>query len=49
MLFLQSYIFHDVIMFFCGALTLRMEITLKLRSVFIRRCDVFLIMSQLRY
>ena len=50
MLLLQWHIFHDVrITFFCGTLALRMEITLKLRSVFVPYCDVFFVMSQLRF
>ena len=41
MLFLQRHIFHDVmITFFCGTFALRMEITLKLRFVFVRQCDL---------
>ena len=50
------YLF-DVVMFFdnvrimlyCGAFELSMEITLQLRFVFARHCDVFFITSQLRY
>ena len=43
MLFLQRHIFHNVrIMFYCGTFALRMEITLKLRFVLVRYCDVFL-------
>ena len=50
MLLLQWHIFHDArITFFCGTLALRMEITLKLRSVFVPYCDVFFVMSQLRF
>ena len=41
---LQYRTFHDArITFFCGTFALRTEITLQLRFVFIRRCDVFLI------
>ena len=44
MLFLQWHIFHNVrIMFYCGTFALRMEITLKLRFVLVRYCDVFLL------
>ena len=44
MLFLQWHIFHDVrITFFCGMFELCMEITWKLRFVFVRHCDVFLL------
>ena len=50
------YLF-DVVMFFdnvritlyFGTFELRMEITLQLRFVFARHCDVFFITSQLRY
>ena len=50
MLFLQWHIFNDVmITFFCDTVALRMEITLKLRFVFVRQCDLFFITSQLRY
>ena len=34
---------------FCGAFTLRVEITLQLRSVFVRHCEVFFITLQLLY
>ena len=38
------HIFHDIrITFFCGTFALRMEITLKLRFIFVRHCDVFLL------
>ena len=48
MLFLQWHIFHEVrITFFCGTFALRMEITSKLRFVFVRHCHVFFIASQL--
>ena len=41
MLLLQWHIFHEVrITFFCGTFALRMEITLKLRFVFVRHCHV---------
>ena len=50
MLFLQRHIFHGVrITFFCGTFALCKEITLKLRFVIVRHCDVFSITSQLRY
>ena len=55
----HSYVFilFDVITFFddvritlyFGTFELRMEITLQLRFVFARHCDVFFITSQLRY
>ena len=46
--FITMTYFHDVrITFFCGTLALHMEITLKLRSVFLPYCDVFFVMSQL--
>ena len=32
-----------------GTFKLHMEITLQLRSIFVRHCNVFFIMSQLRY
>ena len=49
--------FFDVAMFFddvrnklyFGTFKLHMEITLQLRSIFVRHCNVFFIMSQLRY
>ena len=42
--FLTMHIFHDIrITFFCGTFALRMEITLKLRFIFVRHCDVFLL------
>ena len=38
------HIFHDIrITFFCGTFALRMKITLKLRFIFVRHCDVFLL------
>ena len=50
MLFLHCHIFHDVrITFFCGTFALRIEITLKLGSVFVHYYDVFFIASKLRY
>ena len=51
MFFLQWHIFHDVsITFFYGNMfALSMKITLKSRFVFFRHCDVFFIVSQLRY
>ena len=55
----QNYVIYlfDVITFFdnvritlyFGTFELRMEITLQLRFVFARHCDVFFIASQLRY
>ena len=36
-------------MFFCGTFELCMEITLQLRFVFVRPCEVLFITSQLRY
>ena len=46
MLFLQWHIFHDVrITFLCGTF----HYVRKLRFVFVRHCDVFFILSQLRY
>ena len=48
--FLLMTFFHDLsITFFCGTFTLRMEITLQLRFVFVRRCEVFFITSQMHY
>ena len=42
--FLTMHIFHDIrITFFCGTFALRMKITLKLRFIFVRHCDVFLL------
>ena len=35
--------------FFCGTFTLRMEITLQLRLVFVRHGHIFFITSELRY
>ena len=50
MFFLLWHIFHGpMIMFFCGTFTLHMEITLQLRFVFVRHCEIFFITSQLRY
>ena len=50
MLFLLEHIFHGFrSTFFCGTFTLRMEITLKLRFVFIRHCEGFFITPQLCY
>ena len=44
MLFLQEHIFHDVrIMFFCGTFAFHMEITLRLRFLFVRHCHIFLL------
>ena len=41
--------FNDVrIAFYFGTFELRMKITLELRFVFVRHCDVFFITSQLR-
>ena len=34
---------------FCDMFALRMKITLQLRFVFVRHCDVFFITSKLRY
>ena len=45
-----SYVFYDVrITLYFGTFQLRMEITLQLRLVFVRHCDVSFITSQLRY
>ena len=42
--------FHDVrITLYFDTFELRMEITLQVRFVFVRHCDVFFITSQLRY
>ena len=42
--------FYDVgIKFYFGRFKLRMEIVLLLRFVFVHHCDIFFIMSQLRY
>ena len=54
----NSFIYlFDVVAFFdnvrftlyFAAFELRMELTLQLRFVFVHHCDVFFIMSQLRY
>ena len=42
--------FKDVrLTFYFGTVELRLEITLQLRFVFVRHCDIFFITSQLRY
>ena len=42
--------FKDVrLTFYFGTVELRLEITLQLRFVFARHCDIFFITSQLRY
>ena len=42
--------FNDVrITFYFGTFDLRLEITMQLRFVFVRHCDVFFITSQLRH
>ena len=49
-LFVAVTFFDDVrIKLYFGTFELRMEITLELRFVFARHCDVFFIMSQSRY
>ena len=50
-LFWCSYVFfYDVrITLHFGTFKLRIEVTLQLRSVLVRHCDVFFITSQLRY
>ena len=41
----KCFSYNDIFFmtFFCGTLALRMEVTLKLRFVFVCHCDVFLL------
>ena len=48
--FSYNYIFFMTLgLLFCDTFALRMKITLQLRFVFVRHCDVFFITSKLRY